>query len=154
MSAKSKASDKLARLAAGFGNMAGAGPAESALIRSQETVVTLPPAVTATEAPVIVITKPPHQVPQAVPTPSVEVVIPETSVEKSSLTRNVVFTFSDQIELTRLEDILRAAGVRNPTIADAVRLALRTSSPSPQEAQLAYKEAKALDSRRKECKTL
>jgi hypothetical protein len=75
--------------------------------------------------------------------------MPPPVVQEAKLVRNVVFLPEDQIELDRLEDILRAGGVRKPNLSDLVRVALRSANPQPQEAADLFRAAKALDARRK-----
>lgn len=127
----SKTADKLARLA-GFGLSAGAEPAAAA----REALKT------PLEAPQIAPDTPPPSPPSS---------IPSESPERANLTRNVVFLPADQDELDRIEDTLRIAGIRKPTIADLVRVALRAAKPTPEEAAVIFKTAKALDARRKPC---
>jgi hypothetical protein len=157
----SKASDKLAKLA-GFGMLAGAEPAAAAreAIKAAES-----PALPAGEE------KPPSAPEKAVKAPTAASVaitkveragegMPTQQAKKAlsvlgrdNLTRNVVFLPADQAELDRIEDVLRAAGIRKPTIADLVRVALRAAKPSTAEAAELFQEAKALDSRRAENKS-
>lgn len=124
----SKTADKLARLA-GFGLSAGAEPAAAA----REALKTPPEALRAAQ----------NALPPSPPSPP-----PPEPPERANLTRNVVFLPSDQEELDRIEDTLRAAGIRKPTIADLVRVALRAAKPTPEEALGIFRDAKALDARR------
>lgn len=154
--------DKLAKLA-GFGKMAGQAPAAAAH-----------EAMTAAAALPVPPTAPSSAVAQALPNPiaaqetaSLHVaasspsnpaeqvtsallrVMPPPVIQEAKLVRNVVFLPEDQIELDRLEDILRAGGVRKPNLSDLVRVALRAANPQPQEAADLFRAAKALDARRK-----
>jgi hypothetical protein len=79
------------------------------------------------------------------------VLVPADPV-RDNLTRNVVFLPEDQTELDRIEDLLRIGGIRKPTIADLVRVALRAANPQPEEAAQIYRDTKALDARRAENK--
>ncbi len=153
--------DKLAKLA-GFGKMAGQAPAAAAheAMTAAAAVPAIPPAL-----PVAVVQTSPDPAPAtdataptiAVPTPSKPTgqeatplrVMPPHVVQEAKLVRNVVFLPEDQIELDRLEDILRAGGVRKPNLSDLVRVALRSANPQPQEAADLFRAAKALDARRK-----
>lgn len=157
----SKSSDKLAKLA-GFGMLAGSEPAASArevMKASEPKPTAVPPA----QEPIAATTQPesiPEPTKPAKPSPKAgegsEAVKskPKTFPVplKDNLTRNVVFLPDDQTELDRIEDLLRAAGIRKPTIADLVRVALRAAKPNPEEAAAIYRDAKALDARRAENK--
>ncbi|RYD34217.1 MAG: hypothetical protein EOP86_11485 [Verrucomicrobiaceae bacterium] len=103
----SKTDDKLARLA-GFGLSAGAEPAAAAREAFK----------TPSEAPKTALE--PHL-------PSPPSPVPSEPPERGNLTRNVVFLPADQDELDRIENTLRVAGIRKPTIADLVRVALRAA---------------------------
>ena len=155
-------SDKLAKLA-GFGKMAGEAPAAAA--HEAMTAAAALPAIPPTSPP-LVEHSPPEGIPvQEAAVPSVTVSAPSKAAEKAvsaplrimpppviqeaKLVRNVVFLPEDQIELDRLEDILRAGGVRKPNLSDLVRVALRSANPQPQEAANLFRAAKALDARRK-----
>lgn len=157
----SKASDKLAKLA-GFGMLAGAEPAAAAreVIKAAES-----PSVPVSEATPL---PEPQKAPEALKTAPAGIVKEQRAGEgrttpkakkalsvpgRENLTRNVVFLPADQAELDRIEDVLRAAGIRKPTIADLVRVALRAAKPSVTEAAELFQEAKALDSRRAENKS-
>ena len=161
MSSKNS-SDKLAKLA-GFGKMAGQAPAAAAheAMIAAAALPAIPPA-----PPVAVAQTNPDPIPVpeavaasiAVPTPSKPAaqvvsaplrVMPPPAVQEAKLVRNVVFLPEDQIELDRLEDILRAGGVRKPNLSDLVRVALRSANPQPHEAADLFRAAKALDARRK-----
>lgn len=156
------ASDKLAKLAS-FGKMAGEAPAAAA--REAMVAAAAQPASFPTptadvsgeltteplpaQEPVFQFAaiSPPKPAGQGTPGPPR--IMPPPVNEEANLTRNVVFLPADQIEMDRLEDILRLGGIRKPTLADIVRVALRAANPLPHEAAELFRVAKALDARRK-----
>ena len=154
--------DKLAKLA-GFGKMAGQAPAAAAheAMTAAAALPAIPPVsptavaqtlpdpipVQEASAPSVAASTPSKPAEQATPAPLR--VMPPPVAQEAKLVRNVVFLPEDQIELDRLEDILRAGGVRKPNLSDLVRVALRSANPQPQEAAGLFRAAKALDARRK-----
>ena len=154
--------DKLAKLA-GFGKMAGQAPAAAAheAMTAAAALPAIPPVsptavaqtlsdpipVQEASAPSVAASTPSKPAEQAIPAPLR--VMPPPVAQEAKLVRNVVFLPEDQIELDRLEDILRAGGVRKPNLSDLVRVALRSANPKPQEAAGLFRAAKALDARRK-----
>ena len=155
-------SDKLAKLA-GFGKMAGEAPAAAAheAMTAAAALPAIPPAspplveqtapegipVKEAAAPSVAVSAPSKPAEKAVSAPLR--IMPPPVIQEAKLVRNVVFLPEDQIELDRLEDILRAGGVRKPNLSDLVRVALRSANPQPQEAADLFRAAKALDARRK-----
>ena len=154
--------DKLAKLA-GFGKMAGQAPAAAAheAMTAAAALPAIPPVsptavaqtlpdpipVQEASAPSVAASTPSKPAEQAIPAPLR--VMPPPVAQEAKLVRNVVFLPEDQIELDRLEDILRAGGVRKPNLSDLVRVALRSANPQPQEAAGLFRAAKAWDARRK-----
>lgn len=141
------ASDKLAKLAE-FGKLAGEAPAAAAREAMSAATTAIEPAQekeNSTQSPPSSPIIPEKSLGAAT---AVKVLPPQVASE-ANLTRNVVFLPADQIELDRLEDILRLGGVRKPTLADLVRVALRSANPTPNEAAELFRVAKALDARRK-----
>jgi hypothetical protein len=133
----SKANDKLSKLAS-FGTSAGAKPAANA----QAVVEELEAAVAELPAAVVVekIKKPKVKAPAV--------------VMRRPLVRNVIFTHEDQLELERLEDAMRQAGISRPSIADIVRIALRAAQPTAEQAGEIFRQTKLLDGRTYEGKKL
>jgi hypothetical protein len=151
----SKATDKLSKLA-NFGASAGAKPAASAhaAVASLDQKATEQPSGT-----------PSVETGSLAPTPVVEPKVAKresavpknkqpVKIERKPLVRNVIFTNEDQIELERLEAAMRQAGIIRPSIADIVRIALRTAKPSPEEASEVFRDTKLLDGRTFEGKRL
>lgn len=152
------ASDKLAKLA-GFGKMAGEAPAAAAREAMNAAAA---PSPQVNESVAAVPLTPQHRdaehfseknaASSAAPKESTNPVPAKVTppfFEEANLTRNIIFLPADQIELDRLEDILRLAGIRKPTLADLVRVALRSANPNPQEAADFFRAAKVLDGRRR-----
>jgi hypothetical protein len=75
-------------------------------------------------------------------------------VMRRPLVRNVIFTHEDQLELERLEDAMRQAGISRPSIADIVRIALRAAQPTAEQAGEIFRQTKLLDGRTYEGKKL
>jgi len=148
----SKATDKLSKLA-NFGASAGAKPAASA----HAAVASLEPKATEPSLPVV-------GKESLAPEPVVETKVTKreaastktkaVKIERKPLVRNVIFTNEDQIELERLETTMRQAGIIRPSIADIVRISLRTAKPSPEEASEVFRDTKLLDGRTFEGKRL
>ena len=154
--------DKLAKLA-GFGKMAGQAPAAAAHeamtaaaalpamppVSPTAVAQTLPDPIPVQEASAASVVASTLSKPAGQVAPAPLRVMPPPVVQEAKLVRNVVFLPEDQIELDRLEDILRAGGVRKPNLSDLVRVALRSANPQPHEAADLFRAAKALDARRK-----
>ena len=150
----SKATDKLTKLA-NFGASAGAKPAASA----HAAVASLEP-----KAAELTSSTPERETQSLAPEPVMETkatkreaASPKTKavkIERKPLVRNVIFTNEDQIELERLETTMRQAGIIRPSIADIVRISLRTAKPSPEEASEVFRDTKLLDGRTFEGKRL
>jgi hypothetical protein len=134
----SKANDKLSKLAT-FGTSAGAKPAANAQAVVEELGAA---AAGVAELPVVVekAKKPKAK------TPAV--------VTRRPLVRNVIFTHEDQLELERLEEGMRQAGISRPSIADIVRIALRAAQPTAELAGEIFRQTKLLDGRTYEGKKL
>lgn len=134
----SKANDKLSKLAT-FGTSAGAKPAANAqavveeLGAAEAGVAELPAVVEKAKKP-------------KAKTPAV--------VVRKPLVRNVIFTHEDQLELERLEEGMRQAGISRPSIADIVRIALRAAQPTAELAGEIFRQTKLLDGRTYEGKKL
>jgi len=137
----SKANDKLSKLAS-FGTSAGAKPAANAQVVVEELGAAAAAAVAELPAEVAVekIKKPKVKAPAV--------------VMRRPLVRNVIFTHEDQLELERLEEAMRQAGISRPSIADIVRIALRAAQPTAELAGEIFRQTKLLDGRTYEGKKL
>lgn len=129
MSKSLPASEKLARIKAGFGWSAGTGPAAAAREVMKEPLESLEAL---------------DPVQSSLPSPSE----PPKPVKRSNVTRNMVFLPDDQDHVSRIEETLRSAGVQQMSVADIVRVALRAAWLTPEEALAIHRETKSLDARR------
>lgn len=126
MSKSLPASEKLARIKAGFGWSAGTGPAAAPKV-IKEPLASL------------------EELDPVQPSPSSE---PPKPPKRSNVTRNMVFLPDDQDHVFRIEETLRSAGVQQVSVADIVRVALRAAWLTPAEALAIHRETKSLDARR------
>ena len=148
----SKANDKLSKLA-NFGALAGAKPAASAhaaVNAGHDEAAEVAAAVVMEVTPDAAEPKPASRTRASVA--AKPKLLPK--VERKPLVRNVIFTNEDQIELERLEGLMRGAGITRPSIADIVRVALRAAVPSAADVLEVFRATKLLDGRTFEGKRL
>lgn len=151
----SKANDKLSKLA-NFGALAGAKPAASAHAAVAASNEEHPDATEVASDVAVEVGPDAAPAKPAVKTRAGPVAKqkPLPKVERKPLVRNVIFTNEDQIELERLEGLMRGAGITRPSIADIVRVALRAAAPSAEGVLEVFRVTKLLDGRTFEGKRL
>jgi hypothetical protein len=157
----SKATDKLSKLA-NFGASAGSKPAANA----QATANGNSEPIALAEDVVVTVSEPIEKqasiafgIPLETSTKRGKGSVPTAKavtlkIERKPLVRNVIFTHEDQLELERIELMMREAGIMRPSIADVVRIALRTSRPTVEQTIEVFRDTKLLDGRTFEGKRL